>query len=67
MSLDEMPQKHETTVGNILRDKAHGWSLNYYNDKTSIYDVPLARARAMMEMMKERTTDKTSRRRESSR
>lgn len=52
MSLDEMPQKHETTVGNILRDKAHGWSLNYYNDKTSIYDVPLARARAMMEMMK---------------
>jgi hypothetical protein len=39
-------------VGNILRDKEHGWSLNYYNDKTSIYDVPLARARAMLEMMK---------------
>jgi hypothetical protein len=55
MSLDEMPQKHEPTVANILRDKAHGWSLNYYNDKASIYDVPLARARAMLELMKKET------------
>ena len=52
MSLNEMSQKHETTVANILRDKAHGWSLNYYNDKTTIYDVPLARANAMLELMK---------------
>jgi hypothetical protein len=39
-------------ANNILRDKAHGWSLNYYNDKTSSYDVPLARAQAMLELMK---------------
>lgn len=52
MSLDEMPEKNEPTVANILRDKAHGWSLNYYNDKSSIYDVPLARAYAMLELMK---------------
>ena len=52
MRFVEMPEKNEAVVNNILRDKAHGWSLNYYNDKTSIYDVPLARARSMLELMK---------------
>jgi hypothetical protein len=40
------------TVANILRDKANGWSLDYYNDKKTIHDVPLLRAQAMLELMK---------------
>jgi len=40
------------TVANILRDKAHGWSLDCYNEKKTIHDVPLVRAQAMLELMK---------------
>ena len=37
---------------NILRDKAQGWSLDYYKCKGTSYDVPLVRAEAMLELMK---------------
>lgn len=40
------------SINNILRDKAQGWSLDYYNDKKTSYDVPLVRAQAMLELMK---------------
>jgi len=43
---------YESTINNILRDKAHAWSLNYYNEKATSYDVSLARAQAMLELMK---------------
>lgn len=42
---------YESTINNILRDKAQGWSLDYYLDKRTSYDVPLARAQAMLELM----------------
>ena len=42
---------YEYSINNILRDKAQGWSLDYYLDKRTSYDVPLARAQAMLELM----------------
>jgi hypothetical protein len=51
MSL-EMFEKYEPVVSNILRDKAHGWCLDYYNDKKTSYDVSLLRAQSMLELMK---------------
>ena len=51
---------YEPTINNILRDKAQRWSLNYYNDKTTSYDVPLARAHAMLELMEKESEFKVA-------
>ena len=47
----EPEKKYESTVENILRDKAHGWSLDYYKDGKSIYDVDIVRAETMLALI----------------
>jgi hypothetical protein len=47
----EPQQKYESTVENILRDKAHRWSLDYYKDSKSIYDVGILRAETMLALI----------------
>lgn len=45
-------QEYAATVGNILRDKAQGWSLDYYKDDgKSSYDVAIARAETMVQLV----------------
>lgn len=40
----EPEAKHLLTVHDILRDKASGWSFNYFRETASSVDVPLTRA-----------------------
>ena len=47
----EPEQKYEPTVENILRDKAQRWSLDYYKEGKSTYDVSIARAEAMLALI----------------
>jgi hypothetical protein len=34
----------EVIISNIMRDKTAGWSSNYYNHTSTVFDLPLARA-----------------------
>lgn len=48
----EPSDAYEPTVANILRDQKSGWNTDYYkNDTTTSYDVALARAEAMHQLL----------------
>ena len=40
--------KYEHIVTDILRDKRHDWSLNYYNDKKTSWDIEIVKAKNIL-------------------
>ena len=48
--------KYEHIVTDILRDKRHDWSLNYYNDKKTSWDTEIVKARNILKVCQELIT-----------
>jgi hypothetical protein len=50
--LEYLMQPGDEAAENILRDKKSGWKYNYYQQEQTMYDVPVAHARASVNSLK---------------